>query len=267
MDTYRFTAGTTPVLMSIPHLGFTLPEALKPRMTEAALASTDTDWHLDQLYDFAPMLGCSVIAATYSRYAIDLNRAPDGTQLYPGASNTELVPLTSFDREPLYRNGYAPTQSEIEERRKLYWNPYHERLHAELRALRDKFGVAVLFDCHSIRSHVPRFFDGKIWDFNLGTADGKSADPELRRRLIDRLQNENGFTLAIDGRFTGGYITRQYGKPAENIHAFQMELSWATYMDESPPFAYRADLAANVKPALRRMLEAAVEWAKQKAAG
>jgi len=186
MDTYRFTAGATPVLMSIPHLGFALPEALKPRMTDAAHASADTDWHLDKLYDFAPAIGCGVIAANFSRYAIDLNRAPDGTQLYPGASNTELVPLTSFDREPLYKNGYAPDDGEIAERRKLYWLPYHDRLRAELHALRDNFGVAVLFDCHSIRSHVPRFFEGKIWDFNLGTADGKSADAELRQRLVDR---------------------------------------------------------------------------------
>ena len=262
-DIYDLRPGTGPLLMSIPHLGTRLPDDIDARMTAAGHLVADTDWHLDRLYDFAAELGATVIGARTSRYVIDLNRAPDNRPLYPGARNTELVPTTTFDEEPIYLEGEIPGEAEIADRRDTYWRPYHEQIESELAVLRARHGTVVLFDCHSIRSQVPRFFDGTLPDFNLGTAEGDSCAPDLRDRLADVLRTTGSdYRLAVDGRFKGGYITRQYGRPAAGIHAFQMELSQITYMDETPPFAYREDRAAAVKPALREMLATAVDWAK-----
>jgi N-formylglutamate amidohydrolase len=250
--------------MSIPHVGETVPRDVRARMTEAGNAIADTDWHLDRLYDFADTLGISVIQAIYSRYVIDLNRAPDGVPLYPGASNTELVPLTSFADAPLYRAGAAPDEAEVALRRETYWRPYHDRLEALLKDMVARFGVVVLFDCHSIRSRVPRFFDGRLPDFNLGTAAGASCDAGLRARLEAALAADTRYTLAVDGRFKGGYITRRYGRPSDDVHAFQLELSLATYMDEDPAYRWRDDLAQQVRPSLRRMVETAIAWAEER---
>ena len=261
MEIHGFDPGTAPVLMSIPHGGTAIPDDIAARMTPAALAVPDTDWRLDRLYDFARGLGVSVLRAVHSRYVIDLNRAPDGAALYPGANNTELAPTTTFAEEPIYREGEELKAAEIARRVETFWRPYHRRLGRELDAIRRRHGIAVLFDCHSIRSRVPRFFDGRLPDLNLGTAGGESCSPDLRDKLTVALQADTAHTHAVDGRFKGGYITRHYGDPSGGLHAFQMELSLATYMDEDPPFEFREDLAAQIRPTLKAMLQAAVDWA------
>ncbi len=254
----RLTAGERPLLMSIPHLGTTIPDDLAGRLTPHAATSPDTDFHLDRLYDFAPALGISRLEACYSRYVIDLNRPPDDSELYPGAASTGLVPVTTFTGEALYRAA-PPADDEIVLRRRDYWQPYHDALAAELARLCAAFGEVVLFDCHSIRSRVPRLFKGTLPDFNLGTARGQSCAPELRTALQDALTTP-AFTLAVDGRFTGGYITRRYGTPADGVHAFQLELSQATYMREDASNAFDEPRAERVRPCLERMLDTALQW-------
>lgn len=267
MENYRFQPGETPVLLSIPHGGTHVPAGLAERMTSAARGVPDTDWHLDRLYNFAPALGVGFLAANYSRYVTDLNRNPKGTALYRNADNTEVCPTTTFDREPIYSEGETPDDDEVAHRIETYWRPYHDRLAAELNALKARFGVAVLFDAHSIRSHVPRFFDGRLTDFNLGTADGASASAHLSARLMNVLSSTDRYTCVLDGRFTGGYITRHYGRPSDNVHAVQLEMSQATYMDEAPPYHYRSTAAAEVRPTLEQFLAALVEWAWDQAGG
>ena len=265
IETYAFAPGSTPLLVSMPHCGTWLPPELRPRLTEAAQTLPDTDWHVDRLYDFAAGLGAGVLRATHSRYVIDLNRPPDDRPLYPGASNTELVPTTLFDEGPVYRPGAVPDAAEIAERRTRYWRPYHDRLAAELAALRERFGVALLFDAHSIRSVVPRFFAGRLPDLNLGTGDGRSAAADLTASLVEVVSEAETYSAVLNGRFKGGYITRTYGRPAENIHAVQLELAQVTYMDEDPPYGFREDKAATIRPVLRRLLEAMLAWASQRA--
>ena len=264
MDIYAFTPGSTPLLISIPHCGTWLPPELRPRLTEAALALPDTDWHVDRLYDFAAGLGVGILRATHSRYVIDLNRPPDDRPLYPGASNTELVPTTLFDEGPVYRPGAAPDAAELAERRARYWRSYHDRLAAELAALKERFGVALLFDAHSIRSVVPRFFAGRLPDLNLGTGDGRSAAADLTASLVEVASEAESYSAVLNGRFKGGYITRTYGRPADGIHAVQLELAQVTYMDEDPPYGFREDQAAAIRPVLRRLLEALLDWASQR---
>ena len=225
-----------------------------------ALDVEDTDWHLKKLYDFAFDLGASIITPTMSRYVIDLNRPPDNTPMYPAASNTALCPDTFFDGEPLYREGVTVSIEAVAERRDTYWRPYHDALDAELTRVREKFGYALLWDGHSIRSHIPWLFDGKLPDLNLGTASGASCAESLRTLLATELQRPSPFTHAIDGRFKGGYITRHYGRPSAHIHAVQMEMCQSLYMRESPPFDYVEDKAAKVQPTLRTLLEIMLAW-------
>ncbi|MBI1778120.1 MAG: N-formylglutamate deformylase [Proteobacteria bacterium] len=260
MRPFRFQEGSTPLLVSCPHVGTHIPGEFAIGMTPAALEVPDTDWHVDRLYDFARDLGAGMLVATYSRYVIDLNRPPDGALLYPGASNTELVPTTRFDFQPIYREGASPDRAAIDRRIGSYWRPYHDQLARELGRLKQTFGYALLWDAHSIRSLVPRFAPERLPDLNLGSGGGSSADPALAERLAALAAEASAFTSVLNGRFKGGYITRAYGKPADGIEAIQLELAQATYMDEAPPWRYRPDLADRVRPVLSRFLETMLAW-------
>ena len=257
---YDFSEGTAPLLISMPHCGTHIPSELAAGMTADALDVPDTDFHLPQLYDFAGGLGATVLAATHSRYVVDLNRSPDGAVLYPGASNTELCPTTRFDFAAIYRDGCAPDANAIGARVAQYWQPYHARLTNELERLRLQHGYALLFDAHSIVSVCPRFFEGRLPDFNLGTAESTSCDPALGAALLNKARQFPDYTSVLDGRFKGGYSTRQYGRPEQDIHAVQLELAERTYMLETPPFAFDDALGAAVRPALRALIETLLAW-------
>ena len=251
-ESYKFRAGRTPLLVSMPHTGTHVPAWLAPRLTRAAKPLPDTDWHLERLYDFLGDLGASVLVATHSRYVVDLNRPPDNTNLYPGQDTTGIVPLDTFHKEALYLAGFAPSEAEARSRIDEYWKPYHAKLAEELARLKNQHGHALLWDAHSIFSMLPRFFAGKLPDFNLGTADGKSCRAGLGEKLLEKV---TGYTKVLNGRFKGGYITRTYGDPAKKVHALQLELSEAIYMEERAPYRFREDWAKKVRPQLRALLE------------
>jgi N-formylglutamate deformylase len=260
-DTYTLIKGRIPLLISMPHNGEDLPSDIAHKMTEQGKKVADTDWHKDKLYAFAQALGAYVIMPKYSRYVIDLNRDPKGVDLYPCANSTELCPTTSFDLEPLYLDGQAPNKTEISHRISTYWQPYHQALKTTLTDIQIEFGQAVLLEAHSILSKVPRFFEGQLPDFNFGTADGTSCAPEL----ITALQNldYSPYSMITNGRFKGGFITREYGKPEKRIHAVQLELSQRTYMSEPSP-EYNAVLANNVIPKLEQLVKILIEFSQQK---
>ena len=265
MDTFEFTEGSTPLLVSMPHDGIAVPLDLAECMTAHARTTPDTDWHMARLYDFAGGLGASVIRPFYSRYVIDLNRPPDGEPLYPGADNTELCPTRCFDDTPIYKEGEEPGDAEIAARRRRYWQPYHDQIASSLAALKARHGIALLYDAHSIRSEVPRFFEGKLPDLNLGTADGTSCKRSLQAALTTVLESASEFTHVVNGRFTGGYITRAYGDPGNGIHAVQLEQAQSSYMNEDSRYDYREELAAGVRPTLRALLETMLEWSTARA--
>lgn len=259
----RLRQGTQPLLISMPHVGTHVPAALAARFTPEAQRVADTDWHLERLYDFADAMGASVLVATHSRYVIDLNRPPDNQNLYPGLDTTSLCPVDTFDKAALYAADDAPNETEIASRREAIWMPYHQALQAELHRLRAQHGAAVLWDAHSIRSVLPRFFEGKLTDLNLGTANGASCGPGLAQKMLSIASQAQGYTAVLNGRFKGGHITRTYGQPALGIHAVQLEMTQCCYMHESLPFDYLPDVAQRVQPHLRMMLSAALEFAKQ----
>ena len=198
-------------------------------------------------------------AARFARHVIDLNRPPEDESLYPGQDVTGLLPLDTFRKEPLYRPGQAPDPAEAQQRRATYWQPYHDRLRAELDRLRALHGSVLLWEAHSIASVTPRFFDGRLPDLNLGTADGRACAPAVQAAVEATLAAQSQYTHISNGRFKGGHITRHYGRPQAGIHALQLEMCQCTYMNETAPFEYREDRAVDVQPLLRQMLAAALE--------
>jgi N-formylglutamate deformylase len=260
-DVFELQQGTTPLLISMPHVGTAIPADQRHRYQPRALASEDTDWHLARLYgDIARSLGASLIVPHHSRYLIDLNRPAEDTPMYPGAANTGLCPTRFFTDEPLYRPGQEPDAVEQARRLERYWRPYHAALQAELDRLKAQHGQALLFDAHSIRSVLPWLFEGRLPDLNLGTADGASAAAAITVGLSAVLAGQAQFSVAVNGRFKGGHITRHYGRPDLHQHAVQLEMCQRCYMSEAPPFTYDEALAANVQPLLAELLQALLAW-------
>ncbi|MGH8114085.1 MAG: N-formylglutamate deformylase [Rhodanobacteraceae bacterium] len=257
MQEYTLQEGTAPLLVSLPHDGTELPSIIAARTTAVGRTVPDTDWHVGKLYDFAVEMGASVIVPRRSRYVADLNRDPEGLALYPGHSETSLVPVTTFSGDPIYRDGEEPGTREVALRREMYWQPYHDALLAELARMRQRHPRVVLWDGHSIRSRVPMFFDGQLPDFNLGTAGGASCSRALQERLADVLREHAAgkpYSHVVNGRFKGGYITRHYGRPDTGVEAVQLEIAQYTYMDEET-FEYRPDRAAPVRAVIQALLE------------
>lgn len=259
---FQFNAGTLPLLVSMPHVGTDIPDDIAARMTDAASPRQDTDWHLERLYGFLAEMGASTLAARWSRYVIDLNRPRENTNLYPGQDTTGLCPVDTFHREPLYLDGQAPDAGDIERRLTHFWQPYHHQLRAELDRLLTLHPAVVLWDAHSIASVVPRFFDGKLPDLNFGTADGNSCERAMQDAVVAVANAQDRYTVAVNGRFKGGHITRHYGQPGARVHAIQLEMCQSVYMDEEAPFGYRPDLAGQVQPLLRDLLATCVKWAR-----
>lgn len=254
MDTFTLTRGSVPLLISLPHDGTYLPDELAARLYPRARRVPDTDWHVARLYEpLAQELGASVIKPAASRYVIDLNRPADGQALYPGRRETGLVPAIGFDGESLYLAGQEPDSDDIQRRIETWWRPYHQALAGELARLKAQHGRVVLWEGHSIRSHVPMLFEGRLPDFNLGTADGASCDADLQWNLTNVLEAQDRYDFVLNGRFKGGYITRHYGQPAEGVQAVQLELAQCQYMDEES-FAWDDDKARQVQSIIRELL-------------
>jgi N-formylglutamate deformylase len=264
--------GDAPLVVSLPHTGTEIPAEYERGLTSPWLARKDADWWIERLYDFAAGLGATVIRTTISRTVIDVNRDPSGVSLYPGQATTELCPTTTFDGEPLYESGIEPTAEEIAERRARFFDPYHATLNAEIERLRARHSNVVVYDCHSIRSVIPRLFEGTLPHFNIGTNGGTTCAPALSE-AIEKICVSSGFSHVVNGRFKGGHITRSLGKPEVGVHAVQMELACRGYMREplGPvsegrwPTAYDEDYAAPMRAALTLILQTCLAFAQSKA--
>ncbi|WP_321919506.1 N-formylglutamate deformylase [Paraburkholderia tropica] len=257
-ELFTLERGTAPLLISIPHLGTAIPADLRERYSDIALSVADTDWHLDRLYAFAKELGATILGARISRYVIDLNRPPNDESLYPGQTTTSLCPTETFRGEPLYREGRAPDAAERQRGVQTYWQPYHDTLRAELQRLRAEHANVLLWEAHSIASVLPRLFENKLPDLNIGTQDGRTTHASVQA-AVERGAAASEFTSIANGRFKGGYITRHFGAPQDGVHAVQLEMCQSTYMNEDAPFDYRPDLAQKVQPVLRAMVGGALE--------
>jgi formiminoglutamase len=260
--------GDAPLVVSFPHTGTEFPGDLARHFVSPWLARRDADWWVDRLYDFAAGLGATTVRTRISRSIIDVNRDPSGASLYPGQATTELCPTTTFDGEPLYREGEEPGAVEIARRREMYFVPYHDALRAELERLHAAHGKVVLFDAHSIRSHIPRLFDGTLPNFNIGTNGEKSCASELTH-VVAAACAAPEYTHVVNGRFKGGWTTRHYGEPAKGFHAIQMELACRGYMDEPEapnpdnwPTPYSEARADVLRGILKSVLAATLSFAR-----
>ena len=257
---FEFSAGRLPLLISVPHDGREIPASISARMTTIGREIPDTDWHVARLYDFAADMGAAILVAKYSRYVIDLNRAASDDNLYPGQVATGLCPEQTFAGEAIYRAG-GVTPQERHERVETYWRPYHDRIRATLEAMRREHGYALLWDAHSIPGVVPRLFDGELPELNVGTNDGASCAAPIAAAVY-AVASASGHSTALNGRFKGGYITRHYGVPSDNIHAIQLEIAQRVYMDEATT-SYDAGRAECLRDILRSMLQTYIEGRAQ----
>jgi len=258
--------GTSPLIVSVPHAGIAIPPEIEEHLVSLWRARKDADWWVDRLYGFADDLGATIIRTAVSRTVIDVNRDPTGKSLYPGQATTELCPTTTFDGEPLYKQGHTPDAAEIARRTAEHYRPYHDSIAAEIARLNDLHGCVVLFDAHSIRSRVPRLFEGELPHLNFGTYGGASCSPRLTE-CLEAIADESSFTRVTDGRFKGGYITRHYGKPDDGVHAIQLELAMRSYMSESDPLSsdnwpapFDGEHAAGLQGLLARLLQACIDF-------
>ena len=120
-----------PVILGQPHGGIFLPPELSKRLNERGLALSDTDWHINRLYD-GLLSTATVVQATFSRYVIDANRDPSGESLYPGQNTTGLCPTTDFEGRTIYHKGEEPDEAEIEQRQQMYHAAYHAALREQI---------------------------------------------------------------------------------------------------------------------------------------
>jgi len=252
---FEYVPGDAPLLISFPHSGTFVPPELAAQLRPEVMYLPDTDWFVPQLYDFCRELGASVLRATHTRYAVDLNRPPDGVPLYPGQRETTVCPTETFDGEALYPDGAAPTPADIARRLQTYWHPYHDELRLRTQELVHRHGECVLWDAHSIRSTVPALFEGRLPDLNVGTADGRSCSAAVLDCIVASLSKQAQFPFVVDGRFKGGYITRHYGNPGARIHAVQLEIAQSAYLEEARTPTFDAARAAPLNLLLRELLK------------
>jgi formiminoglutamase len=260
MNPVEVERGDGPLVLGLPHTGTYLPEAVLAKLNQRGRILADTDWHVERLYQRL-LPGVTTVRAMFHRYVIDANRGPDDASLYPGQNTTGLVPLTDFDGRPIWIE--EPTAAEIAERKSRFHAPYHAALAAEIERVKARHGVAILYDCHSIRSVIPFLFESVLPDFNIGTNNGTTCDARIEAATLD-ICAATGQTHVLNGRFKGGWTTRHYGRPQDGVHAIQMELAQSTHLaSEAPPFSYDEAKAAALRATLAAILDRLVGLAPE----
>lgn len=250
--------GNLPLVLSMPHSGTYVPNDIFGKLNPTGRALADTDWHIPQLYT-GLIDDVTIIQAHFHRYVIDANRPPDNRSLYPGQNTTGLCPIINFEGVGIYCPSQEPDVAEIEFRRQFFHKPYHDMIEREIDRLKKRHGYAILYDCHSIRSEISYLFEGKLPDLNIGTYNGRSCDERLTNKVMKICQTQSRFSSVLNGRFKGGWTTRNYGQPAKNIHAIQMELCQSTYMDEYAPWTFNHEKAELIRQTLKDLLQAIIE--------
>lgn len=253
MTPVEVSRGEGPIVLGMPHTGLYLPSEVQARLNDRGRALSDTDWHIERLYSgLSPDV--TQVRALFHRYVIDANRDPGGTSLYPGQNTTGLIPLIDFDGQAIWTQEPGPeaTAQALQD----FHHPYHKSLADELARVRSAHGVAILIDCHSIRSRIPYLFEGRLADFNIGTNDGASCAASVLETLQAVCHGARGYSTVTNGRFKGGWTTRHHGRPETGIHAVQMEIAQSAYLSaEAPPWDFDVPKAERLRPHLQDMIE------------
>lgn len=254
------SSARVPIIVSVPHCGTAFPDELRDQYKPELIDNVDdTDWFVDALYDFVLDMGITMISARYSRWVIDLNRDVDSKPLYTdGRIITALCPTTTFLGDPLYRDEREHVEAnEVQRRLKEYYFPYHEKIQSLLNEMKKEFGKVLLWDCHSIRQIVPTIQNEKFPDLILGDADERACDSRFIATALKNLGSA-GYSLNHNHPFKGGTITRSFGRPSENQHALQLEMTKVNYMDDAER-KYDKVRADKMREVLKRTLSELAE--------
>lgn len=255
MQAFEVKQGSSPVIIGLPHTGTNVPDDIWERLNDNGRILADTDWHIHKLYD-GLLENATTVRATFHRYCIDANRDPEGVSLYPGQNTTSLIPTTDFDGLAIWKEGEEPNSDDIQDRLSRFHKPYHDAFAAEIERVKNIHGIAIVYDCHSIRSHIPFLFEGTLPDFNIGTDMGKTCAADIEAIAVDVTSKASGYSSILNGRFKGGWTTRYYGQPQNRVHAIQMELAQKTHLaSESLPFAYDEAKAERLRVHLKTLLQ------------
>ncbi len=266
MTVVEISEGNSPVILGMPHTGTHVPPEIWARLDGNGKLLADTDWHIHRLYENL-LPEATTVRALFHRYVIDANRDPAGGSLYPGRNTTGLVPLTDFDGRPIWREGREPSAEEVGERTTVFHAPYHAALLEQVERVTKLHGLAIVYDCHSIRSHIPFLFEGQLPDFNIGTDGGMTCHPSVEAAVMAAVR-ASGRTHVLNGRFRGGWTTRHYGQPSAGMHAIQMELAQSTHLQsETSPFAFDAAKASAMRETLGAILHELDRWGRSHARG
>jgi N-formylglutamate amidohydrolase len=235
-----------PVVFCSPHSGRVYPKAfLKASRLDPHTLRKSEDCFVDELFEPVVELGAPLIAARFPRAYLDVNREPYelDPELFqgrlPGFANTQSARVVGglgtiarvvADTEEIYRER-LPVGTAFERIERLY-APFHSALAGLLEATRRRFGMAVLIDCHSMPSASMGHPSGGRPHFVLGDRFGASCDAKLTRFIRELLQR-SGFEVQVNRPYAGGFITEHYGSPAQGVHALQLEINRALYLDEA----------------------------------
>ena len=255
-ETFSYQQGQSPVIVSFPHDGMRLPAEVENQLNERGRQVPDTDWYVNRLYNFLPALDISFFIPEYSRYVVDLNRSSQGGALYPGQYETSVCPVATFNNEPIYNAGKEPDADEVQRRITAYWQPYHDHIQQEVERVKALHGYAILWDAHSIRGVVPQLFDGVLPDLNFGTGGGSSCAPEVLKKVTDIAHAQRDYSVVENARFKGGFITRHYGDPDNNVHTIQLEINQSIYMGDDQLAMLDEQKCERLRPLLEQFLSA-----------
>jgi N-formylglutamate amidohydrolase len=263
-------SGATPFVFNSPHSGRTYPAAfLKASRLSAPALRKSEDAYVDLLLAGVVEIGATLMHAHFPRAYLDLNREPyeldpalfSGT--LPDYANTHSLRVVGGlgtiarvvnEQEEIYRS-QLPVSAALERINRLY-KPYHAALSGLLAEARQGFGYAVLIDFHSMPSYQGDPSNIQKADFVLGDRFGTSCPREMVR-TIERFLSGLGYRVTLNKPYAGGYITEHYGNPADGVHALQIEVNRALYMDEDT-LALRRDFR-NLRANLTRLADCVVQ--------
>lgn len=262
---------TSAAIFNSPHSGADYQGSFlgRSRLAPLLLRSSE-DAFVDALFAAAPDHGAPLLAARVPRAYVDLNRSADDLDpaLIAGAARRApnpriaaglgVIPRVVAEGRPIIEGKLSLT--EAEQRINAVWRPYHARLAALVAETRTREGVALLFDCHSMPrdalAAAPMVW-GRRPDIILGDRFGAACDRSVIEAAAEAFATE-GFVVARNTPFAGGYITQSYGKPRLKVHALQIEIDRSLYMDERrierlPAFPEIAARIGRVVAALARL--------------
>jgi N-formylglutamate amidohydrolase len=231
-----------PLLVEVPHAGIGVPDEVRPELLlDDAGVKRDADLHVEQLYQRAPDFGATLIYTEVSRFVVDLNRSPDDVDALAVADKEN--PRPDAPRGLIWRvatDGTPAIAAPISldswrSRVARYHTPYHRAVDEVVAKLRARFGRVLVLSGHSMPSvgKATHADPGKRRaDVVPGDLRGAACAPSVTAAAVEHFAGA-GLSVAPNDPYLGGETTRRLGRPSESIHALQVELNRAIYMDEA----------------------------------